>query len=139
MGDNNEMASIFINPIIILPKGDIVKLVIDARYLNSITDLTSYSWPLKPVGALLDRLIGKYFTTSELFSAYNQVTLTEKTQKLTSFVIGSKQYTFQCNFYGLCGLPNFFSRILTIHFAPLIRNNRLERYYHSSSNTKRDV
>ena len=75
------------------------------------------------MGALLDRLIGKYFTTSELFYAYNQVTLTEKTQKLTSFVIGSKLYTFQCDFYGLCGLPNFFSRILTIHFAPLIRNN----------------
>ena len=120
MGDDTEMGSSFINPVIILPMGNIVKLVIDARYLNSITDLSKYSWPLEPIGSLLTRLNGNYFTTSDLCSAYNQVPLTEETQQLTSFVIGSKQYTFQRGFYGLCGLPNFFSRIMTIHFAPLI-------------------
>ena len=39
MGSNVEMGSLFTNPIIILPKGDTVKLVIDAQYLNSITNL----------------------------------------------------------------------------------------------------
>ena len=39
MGSDVEMGSLFTNPIIILPKGDTVKLVIDARHLNSITDL----------------------------------------------------------------------------------------------------
>ena len=111
-GDDNEMGSSFINRVIIFPKGNIVKLVIDARYLNSITDLCKYSWPLEPIGSLLTRLNGNYFTTSDLCSAYNQVPLTEETQQLTSFVIGSKQYTFPCGFYGLCGLPNFFSRIM---------------------------
>ena len=107
MGDGSEMRSSFINPVIILPKGNIVKLVIDARYLNSITDLSKYSWPLEPIGSLLTRLNGNYFTTSDLCSAYNQVPLTEETQQLTGFVIGSKQYTFQRGFYGLCGQPNF--------------------------------
>ena len=50
------MGSEFINPIIILPKGNIVKLVIDARYLNSITDLSRYSWPLEPIGSLITKL-----------------------------------------------------------------------------------
>ena len=49
MGDDDELGSLFVNPIILLPKADYVKLVIDARYLNSITDLTNYSWPLEPV------------------------------------------------------------------------------------------
>ena len=71
------MGSMFINPIIILPKENIVMRVIVARYLNSITDLTSYFWPLEPVGALLNRLNGKYFTMNDLRSAYNQVRLTE--------------------------------------------------------------
>ena len=31
MGDDNEMGSIFVNPIILMPKNDYVKLVIDAR------------------------------------------------------------------------------------------------------------
>ena len=45
MGDDDEMGSLFINPIILMPKNDYVRLVIDARYLKSVTDLTNYSWP----------------------------------------------------------------------------------------------
>ena len=122
------MGSYFINPVILIPKGDKIKLVIDARYLNSITDLTHYSWPLEPLSTLLQKFKGKYFCTSDLSSAYNQVPLTEETQKLTTFVIGSKQYAFLNGFYGLCGLPNFFSRIMTIHFAPLIKRKKTITY-----------
>ena len=74
-GNYVEMGSLFTNPIIILPKGDTVNLVIDARYLNSITDLSNYSWPLEPVQMLLTRLDGAYSTTSDLASAYKKVPL----------------------------------------------------------------
>ena len=84
MGDDTEMGSSFINPVIILPKGNIVKLVIDSRYLNSITDLSKCSRPLEPIGSLLTTLNGNYFITSDLCSAYNQVPLTEETKQLTS-------------------------------------------------------
>ena len=43
VGDDDEMGSLFFNPIILMPKSDYVKLVIDARFLNSVTDLTNYS------------------------------------------------------------------------------------------------
>ena len=118
MGDDTEMGSSFINPVIILPKGNIVKLVIGAIYLNSLRDLSKYSGPLEPIGSLLTRSNGNDFTTSDLCSANNQVPLMEDTQQLTSFVIGSKQYTFQRGVYGLCGLLNFFSRIMTIILHP---------------------
>ena len=72
MGDDIDMGSMFINPIIILPKGDTIKLVIDARLLNSITDLSSYSWPLELLNLLLTRINGKYFATSDLLSTNNQ-------------------------------------------------------------------
>ena len=127
MGSDVEMGSLFTNPII-LPKGDNIKLVIDARYLNSITDLSNYSWPLEPVQMLLTRLDGVYYTTSDLASAYNQVPLSEDTKKLTSFVVGGKQYMFERGFYGLCGLPNFFSRIMTIHFAEMIAKKQAITY-----------
>ena len=55
MGDDDEMGSLFVNPIILMPKNDYVKLAIDARYLNSVTDLTNYSWPLKPVQMILSK------------------------------------------------------------------------------------
>ena len=41
MGDDDEMGSLFVNPIILTPKSDYVKLVMDLRFLNSATDLTN--------------------------------------------------------------------------------------------------
>ena len=119
---------LFVNPIILMPKNDYVKLVIDARYLNSVTDLANYSWPLEPVQMILTRVNGKFFSVSDLFCAYHQVPLSFETQKLTSFIIGGRQYTFTRGLYGLCGLPNVFSRLMTIHFDPLIRKKEAFTY-----------
>ena len=128
MGDDDEMGSLFVNPIILMPKSDYVKLVIDARFLNSVTDLTNYSWPLEPVQMIMTRVKGKFFSVSDLSCAYHQVPLSPETQKLTSFIIGGRQYTYTRGFYGLCGLPNFFSRLMTIHFEPLIKKKHAITY-----------
>ena len=122
------MGSAFFNPIIIIPKGDTIKLVLDARYLNSITDLTTYSWPLEPLHTLLTRIKGPYYTSADMSSAYNQVALTPETLKLVNFVIGNIQYQFIKGFYGLAGLPNFFSRLMTIYFHNEIRNGNALTY-----------
>ena len=62
-------------------------------------------------------------------SASNQVPLSEDTTKLTSFVVGGKQYMFERGFYGLCGLPNFFSRIMTTHFSEMIAKKQAITYF----------
>ena len=77
---------------------------------------------------ILTRLDGVYYTTSYLASAYNEVPLSEDTKKLTSFVFGGKQYMFERGYYGLCGLPNFFSGIMTIHFAEMIAKKQAITY-----------
>ena len=112
----------------ILPKKDYVKRVIDARYLNSISDTSNSSWPLEPLNVLMTRTTGTIFTSSDLSSAYNQVPLTEDTQKATSFFVGGRQYTYQVGFYGLKPLPIFFSKLVLYAFGPLI--NR--RYFINS-------
>ena len=94
MGGDDEMGSLFVNPIILMPANVYVKLVIDARYLNSVTDLTNYSWPLEPVQMIMTRVNGKVYSVSDLSCAYHQVPLSSETQKLTSFIIGGKQYTY---------------------------------------------
>ena len=119
--DDDERGSIFVNSIILIPKNDYVKLVIDARYLNSVNDHTNYSWSLEPVQMIMTRVNGKVFSVNDLSCVYHQVPLSPETQELTSFIIGGKQYTYIRGFYGLCGLPNFFSRSMTIHFDPLIK------------------
>ena len=78
MEDDDEMGSLFVNPIILMPKNDYVKLVIDARYLNSVTDLTNYSWPPEPVQMITTRVNGNFFSVSDLSCAYHQVLLSPR-------------------------------------------------------------
>ena len=124
MGDDNddddETGSLIVNPIILMPKIDYVKIVTDARYLNSVKDLTNYSWPLEPVQMIITRVNGKVFLVSDLSSDCHQVPLSPETQKLTSFIISGKLYTYT-DFYGLCGLQMFFNRLITTHFDPLVK------------------
>ena len=44
--------------------------------------------------SLMTRINGIYFASSNLSCTY-QVPLTEETQKLTSFFLGGRQYTYQ--------------------------------------------
>ena len=127
-GDDDEMGSLFVNTIFLMPKNDHVELVIDACYPNSVTDLTSYSWPLDTVQMIMTRMNGKFFSVNDLSCAYHQVSLSFETQRLTSFIIAGRQYTFTRGFYGLCGLPIFFSRLITIRFDPLIRRKHAITY-----------
>ena len=106
MGDDDEMESLFVNPVILIHKNDNVKLVIDARYLKSVTDLANFFWPPEPVQMITTRVNGKIFSVIDFSCAYHQVPFSPETQKLTSFIIGGKQYTYTRAFYGLCGLPS---------------------------------
>ncbi len=130
MGNENDrvLGTEFINPVILIQKGETLKLVIDARYLNSITDNSTYTWPLEPLQCLLDRIHGKYFSTIDMSCAYHQIPLGEETQNLVSFVLGGLQYTFKRGFYGLSGLPNFFSRVMMQSFRPMIENRSVLTY-----------
>ena len=109
-----------------------MKLVRDARFLNSVTDVINYSRPLEPVLMIMTQVNGKFFSVSDLCCAYHQVPLSPETQKLTSFFFGGRQYTYPRGFYGLCVFPKFFSRLMTIHFEPLIKKNQAETYIHGT-------
>ena len=128
MGGDDEMGSVFVKPIILMPKNDYVELVIDARYLSSVTGLTNYSCCLEPEQMIMTRVSGKVFSISDLSYAYHQFPLSPETQKLNTFIIGGEQYTYTRGFYGLCGLPNFFSRLMTKRFDPLIKKKQAITY-----------
>ena len=60
--------------------------------------------------------------------AYHQVPLSKEAQKLVSFVIGGLQWKFVRGFYGLSGLPNFFSRIMMLSFRKMIEKKTVLTY-----------
>ena len=66
----------FINPVI--SKGESLKTVLDARYLNSLIDESKCNWPIEPIQVILTKINGKYYTTADMNSAYNQMPLDEQ-------------------------------------------------------------
>ena len=71
----------FINPVIILAKGESLKTVLDAIYVNSLIDETKCNWPIEPIQVILTKINGKYFTTADLISAYNQMPLDKQLRR----------------------------------------------------------
>ena len=109
----------FINPVIILAKGESLKIVLDARYLNSLTDESKCNWPIEPIQVILTKINGKYFTTADTNSAYNQMPLDEQSRRLTQFVIGNQQYEFNRLLYGISIGPAAFSAFMSKIYRPL--------------------
>ena len=66
----------------ILAKTGSLKLVLDARYLNSLVDEPKCNRPIEPIQMILTKKTG---------SAYNQLSLDEKSRRLTQFVIRNQQ------------------------------------------------
>ena len=110
----------FINLVIILANGESLKIVLDARYLNSLIDESKCNWPIEPIQVILTKIIGKYFTTAGMNSAYNQMPLDEQSRRLTQFVIRKQQYEFNCLFYGIPIGPAAFSAFMSKFFRTLI-------------------
>ena len=128
MRDDDETRSFFVIPIILMPKNDYVKLVIDAWYLTSVIDPTIFSWPLEPVQMIMTRVNGKIFPVIDLSCAFHQVPLSPEPQKLESFVISGRQFIYARGFNGLCRIPKVFSRLMTIEFHPLIEKKQAITY-----------
>ena len=47
--DKPVYGTTYLNPLIIIPKGDTIQCVLDARHLNSNTEQSNQSWPIEPL------------------------------------------------------------------------------------------
>ena len=128
-----------LNPFIILPKGDSIKCVLDARHLNSNTEQSDESWPIEPLAPHLARANTKYKCAIDIMYAYAHTPLDEETIKLPSFSSGDKLFASIRGFYGLKGLPNFFTKQMSTFFRKPIEQGFALVYINNillSSNSK---
>ena len=102
--------TIYLNPLIIFPKGDTIKCVLDARNLNSNTEQSDESWPIEAPAPQLARANKKYKSAIDLMYAYAITPLDEDTIKLTSFSSSDELFAFIRSFYRLKGLSSFFTK-----------------------------
>ena len=117
--DKPVYGTTYLNPLIIISKGDTIKCVLDARHLNSNTEQSDESWPIEPLAPQLARANKKYKSAIDLMYAYAHTPLDEDTIKLTSFSSGDQLFAFIRGFYGLKGLPNFFTKQMSTFFKLL--------------------
>ena len=61
--EKHTIGTTFLNPLHIIPKGDAIKVVLDARHLNSNTDQELESWPIEPLAPQLARANKTYKST----------------------------------------------------------------------------
>ena len=118
--EKHTIGTTFSNPLFIIPKGDAIKVVLDARHLNSNTNQELESWPIEPLAPQLARANKKYKSTIDLMYAYAHTPLDEETIKPTGFTSGNKVYTFIRGLCGLEGLLNFCTKQMSTYFRPLI-------------------
>ena len=110
----------FFNPVLLLAKGESLKIVLDAIYLNSLIDESKCNWPIEPIQVILTKIKGKYFTTADKNSAYNQMNMEKQSRRLTQLVIGNQQNEFNRLFYGISIGPAAFSAFMSKKFRQLI-------------------
>ena len=53
--EENSKENTFINPVIVLAKGESLKIVLDARYLNSLIVESKCNWPIEPNQVFLNK------------------------------------------------------------------------------------
>ena len=92
----------------------------DARHPNSNTEQSDESWPIETLAPQLALANKKYKSAIDLMYAYAHAPLDEDTINLTSFSSGDKLFAFIRGFYGLKGLPNFFTKQMSSFFKTLI-------------------
>ena len=80
----------FLYPLIINPKGETIKVVLDARNLHWNTDQSFESWPIEPLAPQLARANKELKAANDLLYAYTHASLDEKTILLTDFSSGDK-------------------------------------------------
>ena len=111
--DKPVYGTTYLNPLIIILKGDTIKSVLDARHLNSNTEQSDESWPIEPLASQLARANK---SAIDLMYAFAHTPLEEDTAKLTSFSLGDKLFAFIRGFYCLKGLPNFYTKQMSTFF-----------------------
>ena len=71
-----------------MKKNDSLKIVLDARHINSNADQSSESWPLELLAALLAWANNKYKAATDLMYANAHATLDNETIQVTGFPSG---------------------------------------------------
>ena len=93
------------SPIVIIKKkDDTIRLCVDYRRLNDMTQVDAY--PMPRIDDILDQVgQARYITTLDLAKGYWQLPVAEEDRPKTAFITPRGLYQFKMMPFGLCGVP----------------------------------
>lgn len=102
----------YASPIVVVQKKDgSIRLCVDYRQLNAKTRKDAF--PLPRIEETLDALSGaKWFSTLDLASGYNQVSVAPQDREKTAFCTPFGLFEFNRMPFGLCNAPSTFQRLM---------------------------
>lgn len=92
------------------------RLVVNYKELNNIMEIPN--WPVETVESAFQNLgKGVIFSTIDLVSAYNQIPLTERSKRFTSFVVPTGQYEFNRIPFGIASGSMILAKLMDKIFS----------------------
>lgn len=105
----------------ILKENGKLRLCIDFRHINNITEKEPY--PIPRINDLLDKLAGaRTFSIIDATTGYYQLGLEESSKQKTAFIYNNIKYMFNRMPFGLCNAPATFQALMDNLFAGTDRN-----------------
>ncbi|XP_071490086.1 uncharacterized protein [Diadema antillarum] len=97
--------------VIVRKKDDTLRLCVDYRKLNQVTEFDAY--PMPNIEAIIDELgKAKFMTTIDLTKGYWQVPLTDNAKRKSAFITPFGLFQFNVMPFGMQGAPATFQRLV---------------------------
>jgi hypothetical protein len=110
-------ASSYVSPIVVVPKGDGIRLCVDYKKLNEFIIVDQH--PLPTADEIFAKLAGaKFFSKLDLKSAYHQLLIREDSRDLTAFTCHLGLFRYRRLPFGLANAPSAYMKVISHILKP---------------------
>jgi len=106
-----DTPSQWVSPVVIVPKGDDIRLCVDMRQANTAVKRVRHQIPTIE-DVLQDMAGSKVFSKLDIKNAYHQIEIEKKSREITTFVTHTGQYRYKTLMFGVSCASELYQKVL---------------------------